>query len=164
MPSDDPRPGSKELCRTPAARHADHYFLRDDDLFQSLAFAIFLILSSLMLCHLSQCEFAKCCEISLSKEIVERLFDLLDRIDLSLPQPRSERVDRNIDIDDLVGALKKAIGNGFANLNTGRSRDHVIERFDVLDIDGRDDRDAVVEQFEDVLVTLFMFFDPAMFV
>jgi hypothetical protein len=66
----------------------------------------------------------------------------------------AELVDGDVDVDDFVGALEQAVGDGLADGGAGRAVDGVVERFEVLDVDGGHDVDAGVEQLEHVFVAL----------
>src|SRR5690349_2200635 len=48
------------------------------------------------------------------------------------------------------------IGDSLAYAHSGRAGDHVVQRFDVLYVDGGDYRDIVTEKFEDVFVAFAM--------
>ena len=69
-----------------------------------------------------------------------------------LPEPGAQRIDRDVDVDDLIGALEDEVGHGLANLDARGARDGVVERFEVLDVDGGDDGDARIEQREHILI------------
>ncbi|CUS44389.1 hypothetical protein MGWOODY_Smn1161 [hydrothermal vent metagenome] len=74
-------------------------------------------------------------------------------IDLAVLQPLDELVGR--DIDDLdLRVLQDAVGHRLAHPNPGEAGDHVVEAFDMLDVEGREDVDAGVEQFLDILPAL----------
>ncbi len=61
---------------------------------------------------------------------------------------------RDVHIDDFIGALKKVIGNGFADDRVRRSIDRVVQRLKVLNIDCRHHVYAGVEQFQNIFVAL----------
>ncbi len=155
-PPRDARTGpQKPFCASPRG-HADHHPLGDDRLIESLALAIVVRLCRLVLRRLPQRQLAQRRQVSLPEEVVQRLLDLLDVVDLPLPQPRAQRVDRDVNVDDLVRTPEKRVGNGLANGDTGDPSDRVVQRFDVLHVHGGRHRDPAVEQFEHVFEALFV--------
>ena len=55
-----------------------------------------------------------------------------------------------------IGAIQKRIGHRLADPHTGDPPDGVVQRLEMLDVDRSHHADAVGEQLEDVLVTLFV--------
>src|SRR5262245_39499250 len=147
QPPGDARSDSQQLLGAAARGDADHHFFGNGGRLQALAPAVFMRLLALVFGSLAQRQLAQRREVAFSKEIGQRLLDLLDSIDFALAQPGAQRVYRDVDVDYLVGAAQEAVGNRLAHLDAGDARHHVVERFDVLDVDGRDDRNARVEQF-----------------
>lgn len=68
---------------------------------------------------------------------------LLRNIDLAVFQAVNQVVRREIDQLDGVRLVENGIWNRLANTHVGDLRDHVIQAFDVLDIDRAVDVDAV---------------------
>ena len=156
QPAGDPRPGAQQLRRAAARRHGHHHLFRNRRVLEPFALAILVRLLGLVHRQLAQRQLAKRGQIALAKEVGERLLDLLDAVDLALQETRAQRLDRDIDVDDLVGAVQEPVGNGLAHVNAAASGDHVVQRLDVLNVDRRDHRDAGVEQLEDVFVSLLV--------
>ena len=103
---------------------------------------------------LAQRQFTQRGEIARLEKILERVFDLLPRINLALAQPLAQRLDRHVDIDDLIGAREERIGHRFAHVDAGDALHHRVQTFDVLDVDGGDHVDAGADDLLDVLVAL----------
>ena len=70
------------------------------------------------------------------------------------PQARAQLVHRHVDVDHFVGALEKAVGDGFADDGVGGAVDRVVQRFKVLDVDGGHHVDAGIEQLQHIFVAL----------
>ena len=105
---------------------------------------------------LAQRQLAQRREIARLEKILERVFDLLARINLALAQPLAQRLDRHVDIDDLIGARQERIGHRLAHIDAGDAPHQRVETFDVLDVDGGDHVDAGADDLLDVLVALGM--------
>src|SRR5262245_9807985 len=157
QPPGDARSDAQQLLGATARGYADHHFFGDDGLPQAFALAVILRLRGLVFGHLAQRQLAQRRKIAFAEEIGQRLLDLFNPIDFALTQSGAQRVYRDVDVNHLVGATQEAVGNRLPHLDAGDARHHVVERFDVLDVDGRDDRNARVEQFYNVFVSLVMF-------
>ena len=88
--------------------------------------------------------------------MLQRALGLLGNIDLALLQPLDQVVGREVDQLDGVGAVEHLVRHGLAHPHMRDLRDHVVEAFDVLDVDGGIDVDAVGQQFLDVEIALGM--------
>ena len=95
-------------------------------------------------------------EIARREIMLERALGLSRDVDLAFLQPLDQIVGREVDQLDGVGAVEHRIRHGLAHPHMGDLRHHVVEAFDVLDVDGGIDVDAVGEQFLDVEVALGM--------
>ena len=84
----------------------------------------------------------------------QRRVDLLRRVDVAVRHPAAQRLRRHVDELDLVGRPDDGVGNGLPLRHAGDLLDHVVERLQVLDVDGGDDVDAGLQQFLDVLPAL----------
>ena len=93
-------------------------------------------------------------QIALAEEVVDRLPGLLGDVDLAFLQALEEIIGRQVDQLDLVGALEHRIGHRLADDHPGDLRDQIVQALDVLDVQRRVDRDAGVQQLEDVLPPL----------
>src|SRR6185437_10593370 len=74
--------------------------------------------------------------------------------DVAVRHPAPQRFRRHVDQLDLVGGPDHGVGDGLALRHAGDLLDHVVERFQVLDVDGGDDVDAGVQQVLHVLPAL----------
>ena len=77
-------------------------------------------------------------------------------VDLALLQPLDQVFRSQIDQLDIVGPLDHRIRHGLADADTGDLRHHVVQAFDVLDVQRGIDVDAGGEQFLDVQIALGM--------
>src|SRR5581483_10528760 len=62
-----------------------------------------------------------------------------------------------VDVDHLVGTIEKRVGHRLAHADAGDPCNGVVQRLEVLNVHGRHDVDAGVEEFEDVLIPLLVF-------
>ena len=67
-----------------------------------------------------------------------------------------EIFDRQIYIDDLVGALQDRVRHSLAHDHAGRLFDHLVEAFEMLHVEGANHVDAGFEQFQDILIALLV--------
>ena len=88
--------------------------------------------------------------------MLQRPFGLLGDVDLAVLEARDEVFGRQIDQLDGVGAVEDRIGNRLANAHLRDLGDDVVQAFDVLDVDGGIDVDAVVQDLLHVEVALGM--------
>ena len=102
----------------------------------------------------AQGEFAQRGEVGGREEMLERALGLFRNVDLAFLEALDQVVGRQIDQFDGVGAVEHGVRHGLAHAHMRDLRDDVIEAFDVLDIDGRVDVDAVAHQLFDVEVAL----------
>ncbi len=72
----------------------------------------------------------------------ERGVDLLGLVDVAVRHPPAQRVGRHVDQLDLVGGADHLVRHGLALPDPGDPLDLVVERLEVLDVDGGDDVDA----------------------
>ena len=76
------------------------------------------------------------------------------RVDLAGLQPGDQVLGREVDEHDLVGLGQLGVGHRLAHLDAGQLGHLVVERLEVLDVDGREDVDPGGEHVGDVLVAL----------
>jgi hypothetical protein len=69
-------------------------------------------------------------------------------------EPLDQVVGRQIDQLDGVGAVEHRVRDRLAHAYVGDLRDHVVEAFDVLDIDSGVDVDAAAHQLFDIEIAL----------
>ena len=98
----------------------------------------------------AQSEFAQRREIGRRKEMLERALGLPGDVDFSFFQSLDQIVRRQVDQFDGVGAIEHRVRHRLAHAHMGDLRHHVVEAFDVLDVDGGVDVDAVAHQLFDV--------------
>ena len=68
---------------------------------------------------LAQRQLAQGGQIGRLEKILERLLDLRGRIDFAFAQTLAQLLDRDVDVDDLVGAREKGVRHGLAHLDAG---------------------------------------------
>ena len=80
----------------------------------------------------------------------------LGRVDLAGAQTLEQRLRREVDQDHLVGGPQNRVGKGLPHPDPGQLGDLVVERLQVLDVDGGEDVDSRFEHVLDVLVALLV--------
>ena len=103
-----------------------------------------------------QRQFAQRGQVARREIMLQRTLGLFGDIDLAFLQPLDQVIGRKVDQFDGVGAVEHRIGYGLSHPHMRDLRDHVVEAFDVLDVDGRIDVDAVGEQFLDIEIAFGM--------
>ncbi len=93
-------------------------------------------------------------QIADAEEVGQGLFHFFGGIDFALAQAVAQFVHGDVNVDDFIGALEKAVGNGLADDGIGRTIDGVVQGLEVLDVDCGQDVDARVEQLEHIFVAL----------
>ena len=88
------------------------------------------------------------------KKFLSAVCDPLPRVDLAGAQPGDQRLGREVDEHDLVGLAEDAVGQRLPHPGPRELGDLVVERLEVLDVDGREDVDAGAEHVLDVLEAL----------
>ena len=88
------------------------------------------------------------------EEMLERAFGLLGNVDLALLEALDQIGRGEIDQLDRIGAIEDGVRHGLAHAHMGDLRDHVVQAFDVLDIDRGVDVDAAAQQLLDVEIAL----------
>ncbi|MDQ0622427.1 hypothetical protein QFZ39_001637 [Paraburkholderia graminis] len=104
----------------------------------------------------SQGKLAQRNQIAFAKEVAHRALGLLREIHLAVAHAIEQFLGGQIDQRDFVGAIEHAVGHGLPHANAGDLPHHVVQTFEVLNVDGRVDVDAGVEQFIHVLPALQM--------
>ena len=95
-------------------------------------------------------------QISWREIMLQRALGLLGNVDLAFLQPLDQVVGREVDQLDGVGEIEHLVWHGLAHPHMRDLRDHIVEAFDVLDIDGRIDVDAVGQQLLDIEIAFGM--------
>ena len=80
--------------------------------------------------------------------------DALGRVDVAVGHAPAKGLGAHVDQLDLVGGADDGVRHGLALRDAGDALHHVVQGLEVLDVDGRDDVDAGVEQLVDVLPAL----------
>ena len=93
-------------------------------------------------------------QVAGAEVVGQRGIDLLRRVDVPVRHPAAERLGRLIDQFDLVGGAHHGVGDRLPLRHAGDLLDHVVERFQVLDVDRGDDVDAGIQKFLDILPAL----------
>src|SRR5262249_35397977 len=109
-----------------------------------------------MLGRLPERELAQGCQVARLEVAPERALGLLGDVDLAFPQALEELLRREIDELHLVRAVEDPVWDRLAHPDTGDLRDDVVQALEVLDVHGRVDVDARIEQLLDVLEPLVM--------
>ena len=92
-------------------------------------------------------------EIGFGKEMAQRAGRFLGDIDLAVLETLDQFIRRQVD-DFQLGSFKHAIRHGLAHPHMGERGHDIVETFDMLDVDGREDVDAGFQQFLDILIAL----------
>ncbi len=101
-----------------------------------------------------QRELSKGGEVALSEVVRQGGVDLLGRVHVAVRHAPPQRFGRHVDQLHLVGRPDDRVGDRLALHDPGDALDHVVDRFEMLDVDGRDDVDAGVEELVHVLPPL----------
>ncbi len=96
-------------------------------------------------------QFAQRGQVRRREERLQRLPRLLGQVHLALLQAFDQFARRQIDQHDVAQPVEQRIGHGLADADAGDAVDHVVEAFQVLDVDRAVDIDAGVEQFLHIL-------------
>ena len=86
----------------------------------------------------------------------QRRVDLVGRVDVAVGQPATQRLGRGVDELDLVRGPDHGVGDRLALRDAGDLGDDVVQRLQVLDVDGGDDIDPGLEDLLDVLPALLV--------
>ena len=103
---------------------------------------------------LAQRDLAQRLEVLDAEEPVQRRGDAGGRVDLARAQALDQRRRRDVDEHDLVGRRQHAVGQRLAHAHARELRDLVVERLEVLHVDGGVHVDPGGEHVVDVLVAL----------
>ena len=103
-----------------------------------------------------QRQLAQSRQIGRGKEMVQGSFGLSRDVDFSFPEARDQVGGREVDQLDGVGAIEHGVGHRLADAHMSDLSNDVIEAFDVLDVDGRVNIDAVTHQLFDIEITLWV--------
>ena len=93
-------------------------------------------------------------EVAGAEVVGQRGVDLLRRVDVPVRHPAAQRLRGDVDQFDLVRGPDHGVRHGLPLRHAGDLLDHVVEGFQVLDVDVGDDFDARGQQLLDVLPAL----------
>ena len=93
-------------------------------------------------------------QVPLLEEALQCLLDLFGNIDLALVKSSDQFVGRDVDEFDFVRFVDNGIRDRLGDSDTRDLGDHVVQAFQVLDVDGGPNVDARLEQFPNILPTL----------
>ncbi len=96
-------------------------------------------------------QFAQRGQVGRREERLQGLSGLFGHIDLALLQASDQFARRQIDQHDVVQAVEHAVGHGLADAHAGDPHHHVVEAFQMLDVDRGPDVDAGVQQLHHIL-------------
>ena len=99
----------------------------------------------------AQCQFAQGDQIAFAKKMFNGAFRLPGNIDFTFFQPLTQIVRGQVHQHHVVGGIEKRIGHGFPYLNSGDAADHIIQTFQMLNVDGCENINASFQQLFDVL-------------
>jgi hypothetical protein len=108
------------------------------------------------LCGAPQRQFAQRRQVAGGEVVPHRAFGLRRHIDLAVLQTLDQVLRGQVDQFDVVGAFDHPVGDGLADADAGDLGQHVVQAFDVLDIQCGIDVDPGGQQFLDVEVALGM--------
>ncbi len=103
-----------------------------------------------------QCQLAQGGQVAEPEIVGKRGVDSCRGVDLSVGQTGAQCLGRQVDDLDLVGGAHHRIGNRLVLQYPGDLFDHIVERLDVLDVDGRHDIDPCIEHPLDILPPLLV--------
>ncbi len=150
------RPPDQALSVGRAGERDEHSLARLPGLLDPVPFPILLEALVDAVGEPGERELAEGREVSGPEVVRERGVDPLGRVDVATSEPVAQSDRRQVDELELVGATDDGVGDGLLLLDAGDLLDDVVQRLEVLDVEGADDRDARVEQLLDVLPALLV--------
>ena len=99
----------------------------------------------------AQRQFTQGNQIAFAEEIFDRSLGLPRQIDFAFIQTLAQIVRGKVNQHHFISRIKKGIGDSFAHLNSGDAADHVVQAFQMLDVNGSKDIDARLKQFINIL-------------
>ncbi len=104
----------------------------------------------------AQRELAQRHQVALAEEVARRALDLLGNVHLAGLEAGEQIVGGDVDQHHLVGIVEERVRNGFPDRDAGDAADDVVQAFEMLDVERREDVDAGRQQLLDVLPTFRM--------
>ena len=99
----------------------------------------------------AQCQFTQGDQIAFAEKMFNGALRLPGNIDFAFFQPLAQIVRGQVHQHYVVGGIEKRIGHGFPYLNSGDAADHIIQTFQMLNVDGCENINASFQQFFDIL-------------
>ena len=150
-PASRPHETRRERARTDAHQHAlGHRPHRPDGVLAAVA----LHLGVHALGGVAQRQLAQRDEIALAEEVVHRLRRLVRDVDLALLEAAAQVFGGQVHQLDLVSLLEHRVRHRLADDDAGDPGHDIVQRLEVLDIEGGVDVDTAIEQLEHVLPAL----------
>ena len=107
-----------------------------------------------LLRHLPQRDLAQRLEVLDAEEVLQRRLHAPLRVDAPFAQACDQRLGRDVDEHHLVRLGEQPVRERLAHAHAGQLGDLVVQRLEVLDVDGGEHVDPGLEQVRDVLVAL----------
>ncbi len=104
--------------------------------------------------HPQQCQLTQRSQVPRAEVVRQRGIDLLRRVHVAVGHAPPQRFRRHVDQLDLIGSAHEGIGHGLPLGDAGDSLDDVVERLEVLHVDGGHHVDPRGEQLLHVLPAL----------
>ncbi len=95
----------------------------------------------------AQCQFTQGDQIAFAEKMFNGALRLPGNIDFAFFQPLAQIVRGQVHQHYVVGGIEKRIGHGFPYLNSGDAADHIIQTFQMLNVDGCENINASFQQF-----------------
>ena len=106
--------------------------------------------------RLTQREFAQGRQVGLLKEALDRSLSLLGDVDLAPFESPQQFFRCDVHQFEIVGQVEHPVGDCLPHGDAGNLSDHIVEAFDVLDIERRPDINPGFEQLFNILPALFV--------
>ncbi len=106
------------------------------------------------LCCAAECQLSQGSQIAGREIVADRAFSGFGQIDFALIEPLDEIIGRKINQFNIVGPVNDAVWHGFAHADAGDLRNHIVEAFDMLDIERGINIDPPCQNFLDILIAL----------
>ncbi len=147
---------SDQVPRGSARTDADGHLLRDGPVrSQALSGDILVKRPIHRAGHALQCHLAERDQIASAKEVGERTFSALQRVNVSSAHAGHQRLRCHVADHDLVGTVEHPVRHGLAHGDAGQRLHTRRQTFNVLDVDRGQHIDFGVQQSEHILVALW---------
>ena len=90
----------------------------------------------------AQRQFAQGNQIAFAEKMFNGALSLPGNIDFAFFQSLAQIVRRQVHQHHVVGGIEKRIGHGFPYLNSGDATDHIVQTFQMLNVDGSENINA----------------------